>query len=66
MISEKVLKWLESEKKKDNVDVSLEKQKFIRDIKNLSKKDLFPEPKQPKKYSLWKKIKIMIWGHSEN
>lgn len=51
--------WLNSEKKKDQVELDREKNKLIQDLKKLKKGDLFPEPI---KLTLWQKIKILILG----
>lgn len=52
--------WLNSEKKKDQVELERGKAKLIHDLKNLNKQDLFPEPI---KLTLWQKLKIMILGN---
>lgn len=55
----RMLKWLEKQKIKDDLEVENYKKGLIKEIKNLNKKELFPEPK---KISLWQKIKILIFG----
>lgn len=57
---EKILKWLESEKSKDDKELQREKMIFAQQIKKLKKEDLFPKPK---KLTLWEKIKILILGN---
>jgi hypothetical protein len=57
---EKILQWLNSEKAKDEKELQREKDVLIRKIKKLKKEDLFP---QPKKLTLWQKIKILILGN---
>lgn len=57
--SQQILNWLNSEKSKDQREIDNYKKSFIQDLKNISKEDLF---KEPKKLSLWQKIKIMILG----
>jgi hypothetical protein len=57
---EKILQWLNSEKAKDKKELEREKDNFIRQIKKLNKEDMFPEPK---KMTLWQKIKILILGN---
>lgn len=52
--------WLNSEKKKDRVELEREKDKLIQDLKKLKRGDLFPEPT---KLTLWQKIKILILGN---
>lgn len=56
---EKILQWLNSEKAKDKKELEREKENFIRQIKKFKKEELFP---QPKKLTLWQKIKILILG----
>lgn len=54
------LEWLEREKVKDKIELDKEKQKFIENIKKHSKTDIIPE--QPKKLTLWKRIKKVLMG----
>ena len=42
--SQQLSNWLNSEKKKDRVELEREKERLIRDLKKLKKGDLFPEP----------------------
>ncbi len=56
---QQLLDWLKNEKTKDKIQVEKDKEIFIKQIKGLTKKDLFPEKK---KTSLWQKIKLLIWG----
>jgi hypothetical protein len=58
--SQKLLDWLRSEKLKDHRELEKEKKKVINEIKGLTKEKIFPEPK---KLSLWKKIKVLILGN---
>ena len=58
--SQKLLDWLRSEKLKDSRELENEKKKVIKEIKGLTKEQMFPEPK---KLSLWKKIKVLILGN---
>lgn len=58
--SQQILNWLNSEKFKDQKEIDNYKSKFISDLKKISKDELF---KEPKKLSLWQKIKIMILGN---
>jgi len=51
--------WLNSEKKKDQVELDRERIKLIKELKKLNKEDLFPEPI---KLTIWQKIKILILG----
>jgi len=54
------LDWLNKERNKDQIQIEKNKEKIIQEIKKYSKKDFFPEPK---KLTLWKRIKMVIWGH---
>lgn len=58
--SQKLLDWLNKEKKKDEIQIEKDKENLIKEIKKFSKKDFFPEPK---KLTLWQKIKMVIWGY---
>lgn len=58
--SQKLLDWLNKEKKKDQIQLDREKEKIISEIKKYSKNDFFPEPK---KLTLWQKIRKIIWGY---
>jgi hypothetical protein len=53
------LNWLNSEKSKDQKNLDQYKNDFISNIKKIKKEELFQEPK---KLSLWRKIKIMLLG----
>jgi hypothetical protein len=57
--NQRMLKWLENEKIKDKSEIDINKIKFISEIKSLKKTDIFIDPK---KLSLWDKIRIMILG----
>ena len=52
-----ILNWLESEKLKDSKDIENTKRKYIEEIQNIKKEELFIIPK---KLTLWQKIKILI------
>lgn len=58
--SQRMLRWLNNEKIKDSKEILENKSKIIKELKGLSKEDMFP--KQPK-LSLWDKIKIIILGN---
>ena len=58
--NQRMLNWLESEKKKDNLDLEKTKQKIIKELRGIKKEDMFPKPK---KITLWEKIKILILGN---
>jgi len=49
-------RWYQREIKKDEREISFNKQKFIKEIKNMSRKELIDKIKGPKKISKWKKI----------
>ena len=57
---QQILGWLNSEKKKDLKELEVNKEKIIKELKGLNKDQLFPKPK---KFSVWQRIKIMIWGN---
>jgi|TARA_R110000868_G_scaffold4012_11_gene24486 hypothetical protein len=50
---------LESEKLKDTKDIESTKRKYIEEIRDIKKEELF---RVPKKLTLWQKIKIIILG----
>lgn len=56
----KELKKLDNEKIKDFIELESEKQKFIMEIKKVKKEDIIPQ--QPKKLSLWMRIKKVLMG----
>jgi hypothetical protein len=58
--NQSILNWLESEKLKDSKDIENIKQKYIQEIKGLKKEEMFQEPK---KLTLWQKIKILLSGN---
>lgn len=58
--NQQLLNWLENEKIKDSLELKKSKQDIVNQIKGIKKQDLFD--KKEKKVSLWRKIKIMIWG----
>jgi hypothetical protein len=55
-----ILNWLEKEKRKDQIQLDKSKLDYINEIKGLDKNKIFKP--QTEKISIWKKIKIMIWG----
>lgn len=57
--SQKLLRMMESEERKDSQQVEKIKQTYIKEISKLKKEEMFP---LPKKLSLWKKIKILLLG----
>ena len=56
-----LLDWLNREKKKDEAEITNAKHKFIQEIKNFDKKSFFE--KKDNKKTLWKRIRMMIWGY---
>jgi len=58
--NQSILNWLESEKLKDSKDIENIKRKYIQEIKELKKEEIFQEPK---KLTLWQKIKILLSGN---
>ena len=56
------LKWLESQKIKDKIELDNEKQKLISSIKGLKKEDVLPTVVIPKKLTLWAKLKRVLMG----
>ena len=57
--SERLLRMMESEERKDSQQVEKIKQTYIKEISKIKKEEMFPIPK---KISLWKKIKILLLG----
>ena len=60
-MKEKILKWYQREKTKDEIELDKDKKIFIQQIKSLKKEEIFKKEEE-KKYSIWKKIKIAILG----
>jgi hypothetical protein len=58
--NQSILNWLESEKLKDSKDIENIKRKYIQEIKGIKKEEMFQEPK---KLTLWQKIKILLLGN---
>ena len=58
--AEKILNWLKSERNKDTKELEKEKQLFIQQIKKIKREEIFPEPK---KLTLWQRIKVTILGN---
>jgi hypothetical protein len=58
--NQSILNWLESEKSKDSREIENTKKKYIEEIRGLKKHELF---KEPKKLTLWQKIKILVLGN---
>ena len=58
----KHLKWLETQVKKDEANLQREKEDFIRSLKKLKKDDILPKVEEPKKLTLWQKVKKVLMG----
>lgn len=59
--SQQLLNWLNKEKEKDYAQIKKSKEDFIKEIKKFKKDDFFIEKK--KTNSLWRKIRMLIWGY---
>jgi hypothetical protein len=57
MENQQLLNWLKSEQQKDTKEIEAYKQKILKELKDLKKEDLIP---QPKKINLWQRIKILL------
>lgn len=57
---EKLLNWLELEKKKDKVELDIKKKNTIQEIKGLSKRDFFYG--EPEKLTIWQRLKRTLMG----
>jgi hypothetical protein len=57
--NQQLLNWLNNEKIKDKIQLEKSKEKIISEITSLKKEEMF---KQPKKLSLWTKIRMVILG----
>jgi len=58
--SQRILRMMESEEKKDSHQVEKIKQTYINEISKIKKEEMFP---LPKKISLWTKLKILLLGN---
>lgn len=57
--NQQLLNWLNKEKKKDQVEIEKQKEIFVNQIRQFKKEEIISEPK---KLSLWQKLKIVILG----
>lgn len=57
--NQKLLNWLEKEKKKDDLQEYHYKQKIVNQMKQIKKEDLFIKPEKP---TLWQKMKRIFLG----
>ena len=58
----KHLKWLETQAKKDEANLRREKEDLIKSLKQLKKEDILPKVEEPKKLTLWEKVKRVLMG----
>lgn len=58
MDQQKLLDWLNNEKKKDSSEIEKQKKDFVNQIRAMKKEDLFKKRKK----TLWMRIKNLIWG----
>ena len=56
------LKWLETQMVKDRIELDKEKQELINQIKKMKREDVLPQKKEPKKLTIWEKIKKVLMG----
>jgi hypothetical protein len=58
-----LINWLEKERNKDQLELDVEKNNFINEIKKLKKTDLIKkeEPKEVK-LTLWQRLKKVLMG----
>jgi hypothetical protein len=61
MKAQKLLQTLNKEVEKNKIELEREKQEFANEIKKYKKVDLFPA-KKPKKFQIFEKLKILLWG----
>jgi len=54
---QKELEWLNKEIKKDEMDLSKEREDFIQELKKIKKEDLFPIQK---KISIWSRLRKVM------
>lgn len=57
--NQRLLNWLESEKKKDDISEKKYKESIIKEIKKINKDDIF---KKKNKLTLWQRIKRILLG----
>lgn len=58
--SQRLLRMVVSEERKDSHQVEKIKQDYINQIRKIKKEEMFP---LPKKISLWTKLKLILWGN---
>lgn len=57
MRKENLIQWYKESLKRDSIELESSKNKLIREIKNINKKEIFPEEK---KLTIWQKIKKIL------
>jgi hypothetical protein len=57
-MKQKTLNWYSNEKKKDNKELDIEKNEFIRKIKGINKDEIINQ--KPKKITLWERIRKVL------
>ena len=57
--NQRLLSWLESEKKKDDITERVYKEKIIQEVKSLKKENIF---KKKEKLTIWQRIKRTLLG----
>lgn len=57
--NQRLLNWLENEKKKDDIVEKLHKEKIIKEVKSFNKEDIF---KKKEKLTIWQRIKRTLLG----
>ena len=60
---QQILKWLQNEQKKDELEVKSNKQKIINELKSIKKEDMFKKEQEIVKLTLWQRIKITLLGN---
>jgi hypothetical protein len=60
---QQILKWLQNEQKKDELEVKSSKQKIINELKGIKKEDMFKKEQEIVKLTLWQRIKITLLGN---
>ena len=56
---QRLLNWLEKQKKSDENELKAQKESLISELKKIKKSDLFVEPKN---LTIWERIKITLLG----
>ena len=58
-----LINWLEKERNKDQLELDVEKNNFINEIKKLKKTDLIKKEKPKEvKLTLWQRLKKVLMG----